>query len=69
METTTLMVDEEKVLAGLIANRSQDVEATFSHGESMAIVDVTAQSAVKDNNWTFNSDVKQLPSQHLNLIL
>lgn len=32
-------------------NRSQDVEATFSHGESMAIVDVTAQSTVKDNNW------------------
>jgi tellurite resistance-related uncharacterized protein len=32
-------------------NESQDVAATFSHGESMAIVDITAQSVVKDNNW------------------
>ncbi len=32
-------------------NTSQDVAATFSHGDSMAIVDITAQSIVKDNNW------------------
>jgi hypothetical protein len=32
-------------------NTSQDVAATFSHGDSMAIIDITAQSTVKDNNW------------------
>jgi len=35
-------------------NRSQGVEATFSHGESMAIIDITQQSTGedgKDNNW------------------
>ena len=41
-------------------NTSQDVAATFSHGDSMAIIDITAQSTVKiTTGGTFNLDVKQ----------